>query len=86
MPMYKKCQGKSGSDERDDAHRYRDASTLCGALMKCNRCHKEIKNPKSVQHGYGPICWVKVQKSHAEAEEKKRKESHSHTLNNWTVL
>jgi len=29
--------------------------------MKCRRCHKEIRNPKSVQHGYGPICWTKMQ-------------------------
>lgn len=30
--------------------------------MNCKRCNKEIKNPWSVKHGYGPICWVKVQK------------------------
>jgi len=31
--------------------------------MKCKICHREIKNPKSVQHGYGPVCWIKMQKS-----------------------
>ena len=28
--------------------------------MKCKRCHREIKNPKSVQNGYGPVCWSKI--------------------------
>jgi len=32
-------------------------------MSKCRRCHREIKNPKSVQQGYGPICWTKIQKS-----------------------
>lgn len=30
--------------------------------MNCKRCNKEIKNPLSLRHGYGPVCWVKVQK------------------------
>ena len=34
--------------------------------MKCKRCHREIINPKSVQHGYGPICWIKMQKSNVD--------------------
>ncbi len=29
-------------------------------MSKCKRCHKEIKNPKSVQNGYGPVCWSKI--------------------------
>lgn len=29
--------------------------------MNCNRCNKEIKNPLSIKHGYGPVCW-KIQK------------------------
>lgn len=31
--------------------------------MNCKRCHRELKNPKSVQQGYGPACWIKMQKS-----------------------
>jgi hypothetical protein len=30
--------------------------------MNCKRCNREIKNPKSVQQGYGPTCWIKMQK------------------------
>jgi hypothetical protein len=29
--------------------------------MNCKRCHREIKNPKSVQQGYGPTCLRKIQ-------------------------
>lgn len=29
-------------------------------MSKCKRCHREIKNPKSVQNGYGPVCWSKM--------------------------
>ena len=32
--------------------------------MKCKRCHKELKNPKSVQNGYGPVCWSKMLAAH----------------------
>lgn len=32
--------------------------------MKCKRCHREIKNPKSVQNGYGPVCWSKMLAAH----------------------
>lgn len=27
---------------------------------RCKRCHRIIKNPSSVIHGYGPVCWTKV--------------------------
>ncbi len=27
---------------------------------KCKRCHRVLKNPMSVIHGYGPSCWKKV--------------------------
>jgi hypothetical protein len=29
--------------------------------MNCKRCHKELKNPKSMQQGYGPTCLRKIQ-------------------------
>lgn len=32
--------------------------------MNCKRCHREIKNPKSVQNGYGPVCWNKMLAAH----------------------
>lgn len=28
--------------------------------MSCNRCGKELTNPKSIARGYGPICWGKI--------------------------
>ena len=28
---------------------------------KCKRCHRILKNPASVNHGYGPTCWKKHQ-------------------------
>ncbi|MFH1897821.1 MAG: DUF6011 domain-containing protein [Candidatus Desantisbacteria bacterium] len=37
-------------------------------MSKCKRCHREIINPKSVQHGYGPVCWIKMQKSNDTGE------------------
>ena len=27
---------------------------------RCKRCKRIIKNPTSVIHGYGPMCWRKV--------------------------
>jgi hypothetical protein len=32
-----------------------------GDEMNCKRCHKKLKNPKSVQQGYGPTCLRKIQ-------------------------
>ena len=31
-------------------------STVCG------RCQRTLKNPKSMERGYGPLCWGKVSK------------------------
>ena len=28
--------------------------------MSCNRCGKELTNPKSIERGYGPVCWKKI--------------------------
>lgn len=29
--------------------------------MKCLRCKRALKDPKSVERQYGPVCWGKVQ-------------------------
>jgi hypothetical protein len=28
--------------------------------MNCRMCHREITDPTSVQHGFGPVCWRKL--------------------------
>lgn len=30
-------------------------------MTKCVRCKRPLKNPITVQAGYGPICWTKMQ-------------------------
>lgn len=30
-------------------------------MSKCRRCNRTIINKKSVQHGFGPVCWNKLQ-------------------------
>lgn len=30
-------------------------------MERCKKCHRIIKNPKSVTNGYGPTCWKKVE-------------------------
>ncbi len=27
---------------------------------KCRRCHRALSNKTSVQHGFGPVCWSKL--------------------------
>lgn len=29
--------------------------------MKCARCNRALKDPESIERGFGPICWAKVQ-------------------------
>ncbi|HML33815.1 DUF6011 domain-containing protein [Sporomusa sphaeroides] len=29
--------------------------------MKCGRCRRTLKDPLSVQRGYGPVCWAESQ-------------------------
>lgn len=31
-----------------------------GDTFNCKRCGRNIKNPDSIIHGYGPVCWTKV--------------------------
>lgn len=37
--------------------------------MKCARCKRVLTDPESIDRGFGPICWAKVQ-----AERKTNKE------------
>jgi len=29
-------------------------------MSHCRRCHRSIVNKTSVQHGFGPVCWTKL--------------------------
>ena len=29
-------------------------------MVSCKRCGKRLTNPKSLERGYGPICWGKI--------------------------
>jgi len=29
--------------------------------MSCGRCHRALKDAASIQRGYGPTCWAKMQ-------------------------
>lgn len=29
--------------------------------MQCLRCNRKLKDKKSNERGYGPVCWEKVQ-------------------------
>ena len=29
-------------------------------MSNCRRCHRNIVNKTSVQHGFGPVCWSKL--------------------------
>lgn len=33
---------------------------------RCGKCHRALKDPKSKERGFGPICWGKI-KSNAPA-------------------
>lgn len=28
--------------------------------MECSLCSRKLKDPKSIERGYGPVCWNKV--------------------------
>jgi hypothetical protein len=36
-------------------------------IRHCKRCHRKLKNPKSMKAGYGPVCAKKTE--HAEAKD-----------------
>jgi hypothetical protein len=29
--------------------------------MKCKRCRRVLKDPLSIERGYGPVCWAESQ-------------------------
>lgn len=31
-------------------------------MVSCKRCHRTLKNPVSIVHGYGPSCYKKALK------------------------
>lgn len=31
-------------------------------MAKCTRCHRGLKDPKSIERGMGPVCWAKLGK------------------------
>lgn len=30
-------------------------------MAKCTRCHRALKDKTSIDRGFGPVCWAKVQ-------------------------
>lgn len=36
--------------------------------MECAKCGRELKDEKSRQRGYGPVCWKKIQKAKEEQQ------------------
>jgi len=28
--------------------------------MKCGKCGRKLKDTKSIEQGYGPVCWGKI--------------------------
>jgi hypothetical protein len=37
--------------------------------MQCARCGRELKDKKSIDRGYGPSCWKKVQETNQTEDE-----------------
>jgi len=29
--------------------------------IRCQRCGRALTNPKSIERGYGPVCWQKIE-------------------------
>ena len=36
-------------------------SILGGRGIRCWRCGRPLTNPKSIERGYGPVCWQKIE-------------------------
>jgi hypothetical protein len=34
--------------------------------MNCLKCNRRLKNEKSLEHQYGPVCWSKVHEKEKE--------------------
>ena len=44
--------------------------------MKCSICGRRLKNPKSQELGYGPVCRRRMMIGDGAAKERKGKEAH----------
>lgn len=40
----------------------------------CGKCNRPLKDPKSIERGYGPDCWREVKAAAAKEEESKESE------------
>lgn len=38
-------------------------------MSKCARCNRGLKDPTSIQRGFGPVCWAKAQADIAKEEQ-----------------
>ena len=54
--------------------------------MNCKRCHRELKNPKSVQTGYGPVCWSKMLAAHPVVVGEKEPDKSHNKATTWTDM
>jgi hypothetical protein len=45
-------------------------------IVTCGKCNRPLKDPKSIERGYGPDCWkkVKVAATKEEAKETDKEE------------
>lgn len=39
--------------------------------MECGRCNRKLRGAKSIERGYGPVCWKKVQQEEEKQEQNK---------------
>ena len=39
-------------------------------MSNCGRCGKPLENPKSIERGFGPICWIKLEIARKKEENK----------------
>ena len=40
----------------------------------CGKCGRVLKDPRSIEHGYGPSCWKKVNTTAEEETKEPKKE------------
>lgn len=43
-------------------------------IATCGKCNRPLKDPKSIERGYGPDCWREVKAAAAKEEESKESE------------
>ena len=39
-------------------------------MSKCARCNRGLKDPTSIQRGFGPVCWAKAQADKSKEEQR----------------